>query len=269
MNGHQQPLFTGSCSDEATWPVMICLLGNVRLLRAGELIPLRAGSKREALLAHLALQYARRVPREQVVQLLWPTSELALGLNSLNNLVYKVQKLLGPALSGAAPIVHEEGYYRLNVEAGVGVDVACFDSLVDTGDTQSRAGDAAAIPAYRRAVALYRGDLALAADGYAIVERERLRARYLTLLMHLAAHAYRAGDYSVSLEYLWRLLARDPYREDAHRLVMRCFVRRGERAAALHQYQVCADLLRAEFDTAPEPVTVALYEQIRVAPEHI
>jgi len=46
-------------------------------------------------------------------------------------------------------------------------------------------------------------------------------------------------------------------------------VRRGERSAALHQYQVCADILRAELDVAPEPTTVALLEQIRDRPDTI
>ena len=50
---------------------------------------------------------------------------------------------------------------------------------------------------------------------------------------------------------------------------MRCYVRRGERAAALRHYGVCAQILRAEFDAAPEPATTALYEQIRRQPSGI
>jgi DNA-binding SARP family transcriptional activator len=250
---------------------MICMLGNFRLLQVGEPVSIRAGSKSEALLVHLALQYGRRVARERLIQTIWPASDPALGRNSLNNLLHHLHKLLGGALQGAAPVLYEDGYYRLNMEAGIGIDVVCFDSLVETGDRQSRAGYAAeAILCYRRAAELYRDDLlSLSGDAQAVVEREWLRARYLTLLAQLADHYYGAGDYSAALTSLWRLLARDPCREDAHRLVMRCYVRRGERAAALHQYQVCADLLRAEFDTTPETATVALFEQIRVQPDHI
>src|SRR5205085_11361490 len=126
-----------------------------------------------------------------------------------------------------------------------------------------------AVTAYCRAANLYRGDLTLASDGQAIVERERLRARYLTLLTRLAAHFYRTGDYSACLEYLWRLLARDPYREDAHRLVMRGYVRRGERAAALRHYQLCADILRTECGVEPEQATLQLLEQVRSQPGSI
>jgi len=135
------------------------------------------------------------------------------------NLVHKLHKLLGPTLEGAAPVLHEDGYYWLNVEAGIGVDVICFDRLMADGDQRMQAGDeAAALVAYRRAAELYRADLGLGSDAPTVMERERLRARYLTLLAQLAEHHYRAGDYRTALEYLWRLLARDPYREDAHRL---------------------------------------------------
>ena len=266
MSEQNQAQPAGSYSDEASWPIMICLLGNFRLLMAGALVPLRAGGKSEALLALLALQSGRRVAREQLVEALWPESDPALGLRSLNTLVYRLHKLLGPSLRGAAPILHEDGYYRLNMEAGIGVDVTCFDLLVAEG----RAGDtAAALVAYQRAAELYRDDLRLATGVHTVMERERLRAHYLTLLAEVAELLYRAGDYSTALEYLWRLLTRDSYREDAHRLVMRCYVRRGERAAALHQYQVCADVLRVEFDIAPEAATVALYDQIRLDPDHM
>ncbi len=270
MRGQNQSQFTGLCSDDASWPIMICLLGNFRLLQAGEFVPMHAGGKSEILLSLLALQSGRRVSRERLVQALWPDSDHALGLRSLNTLVYRLHKLLGPALQGAAPVLHEDGYYRLNMEAGIGVDVTCFDLLVAKGAQQIQAGDTAtALVAYHRAAELYRDDLRLAADVHTLMEREKLRARYLTLLAEIAEHHYRAGAYSTALAYLWRLLERDPYREDAHRLVMQCYVRRGERAAALHQYQVCVDVLRAEFDAAPEAATVALFDQIRLDPDHI
>jgi DNA-binding SARP family transcriptional activator len=270
MSEPNQAQRAGSCSDNASWPIMICLLGNFRLLVAGELVPIRAGGKSEALLSLLALQSGRRVAREQIVQALWPESDPGLGLRSLNTLVYRLHKLLGPPLQGAAPILHEDGYYRLNVETGIGVDVRCFDLLVAEGHQQLRAGNTAgALVAYQRAAELYRDDLRLAMGAHTVMERERLRARYLTLLAEVAELLYRAGNYSTALEYLWHLLTRDSYREDAHRLVMRCYVRRGERAAALHQYQVCADVLRVEFDSAPEAATVALYDQIRLDPDQM
>ena len=270
MSEQNQPQHASASGDAPSWPVMICLLGNFRLLVAGELIPIHPGSKSEALLSLLALHSGRRMPREQLIQSLWPESDPALARNSLHNLVHHLNKLLGPALHGAAPVLHEDGYYRLNLAAGIGVDVISFDRLVEAGDQQLHAGDAAmAMRSYDRAAQLYRDDLQLATDEQTVMERERLRARYLTLLAQLAEYHYQEGAYSAALMYLWRLLERDAYREDAHRLVMRCYVRRGERAAALHHYQVCVDMLRTKFDAVPEAATVALFDQIRLDPDQI
>jgi DNA-binding SARP family transcriptional activator len=97
-----------------------------------------------------------------------------------------------------------------------------------------------------------------------LIERERLRARYLTLLMQLAGTAYKTQRYRRSLTYAQRLLSHDPWREDAHRHVMRCYVRLGERIQAFRQYQLCQELLQQEFDAAPEQDTVALFDQIRL-----
>ncbi|NTU64270.1 MAG: alpha/beta hydrolase, partial [Chloroflexi bacterium] len=69
--------------------------------------------------------------------------------------------------------------------------------------------------------------------------------------------------------YASRLLTVDPCREDAHRLAMRCYARRGERAQALRQYQVCETVLRSEFDAVPEPATRQLFDQIRLSPASV
>jgi DNA-binding SARP family transcriptional activator len=198
---------------------------------------------------------------------LWPDSDPALAGDALYSRVRALQKLLSPAIGGLTPVLQEDGRYWLNGAAGVGVDVACFDELTTIGDRQARAGLAPeAIITYRRALAFYHGDLCIEAGPHAIVERERLRARYLTLLATLGTHAYDIADDETCLAYAQRMLVLDPCREDAHRLVMRCHVRQGERAQALHQFRVCEDILRSVFNTSPEPETAALFEQVRCNP---
>jgi DNA-binding SARP family transcriptional activator len=254
---------------DPTWPVLICVLGPFRILKAGQPVVVRSGGKTETLLASLALDGNQGTPRAALLRSLWPDSDATLASHALDTLVYSTHKLLGEAIH-AAPVVHAGGSYRLNAEAGVGVDVASFDAFVRAGDQHARAGDhAAAALLYRRAVHVYRGDLCAGVDLHALVERERLRGLYLTLLAQLGDYAYAAGDYTLCLEHALRLLAHDPCREDAHRLAMRCYVRRGERAQALQQYRLCEHVLRAGFDARPEVATVALFDQVRLAPESV
>ncbi len=248
-------------------PVLICLLGSFRVLRTGQLVPIRPGGKHEVFLSALALHPVSRVARETILEALWPGAALPLAVQSLNTLVYGLSKMLSHAIGGAPPILHPNGSYQLNLAAGIGVDTLDFDRTARIGDNHVRAGqEAAAIAAYRQAVDLYAGDLYPVSDVHAVVERERLRAVYHTILACLAEHSFKERAYAVALDHSLRLLASEPTREDAYRMAMRCYVRRGERAQALRQYRVCERILLAEFDATPEPATIALFERVRHDP---
>ena len=106
-------------------------------------------------------------------------------------------------------------------------------------------------------------------DVHQVLERERLRARYLSVRAQLAAHHFANADYTAALTHALDLLAHDPCREDAHRIAMRCYVRRGERAQAMRQYGVCREILAQEFDARPEPMTDELLEMVRLDPGRI
>lgn len=251
-------------------PVFLGLLGSFRLWKAGSPITLRNADKTRTLLCHLALQDHFSVSREQLLHTLWPSAQNGSAGQSLNSLVYSLHKLLGDVLDGAPPVIYADGYYHLNVEAGIAVDVARFETLVREGLRQARAGQHnAAMRTYEQAVPLYRGDLCHVSDIQALMLCEALRAQYLRLLAELSDYYCTAQDYTNCLMYAQRLLTSDPCREDAHRLVMRCYMRQGQRAQALHQYRVCENILRTEFDVVPEAATLELYQEIRLHPDRV
>ncbi len=247
-------------------PVFIQLLGPFGLLKNGQCVPIRSGGRTEGLLCALGLRYGDRVPREVVLSEVWPEADPVLAGQSLNTLTHSLHRLVGDVLHGLPPVLHVQGSYQLNLEAGVSVDTASFEALAKAGDRAARTDASSAIGFYECAISLYRGDLHTAETHQALIERERLRALYLTVLARLATHHYRRGNLDASMQMALRLLNHDPCREDAHRIIMRCHVLRGERTQALRQYQLCARLLRSELDVAPEPTTMQLVEQIRLDP---
>jgi DNA-binding SARP family transcriptional activator len=253
--------------EDTDHPVWLCLLGSFRLVKNGQLVAVRSGGKTEALLAHLALGGSYGVPREVLLRAIWPDSDTGLAAQALNSLVHSLRSLLGESLRGAAPVLQTAGHYRLNEAAGVAVDVVRFKGLVSEGERCERAGQTEpAVEFYERAVQLYAGDLSAAAGGgaRAALERERLRATCRRALIRLSDYAFARHDFDASLERALELLAYDPCREDAHRLVMRCHVRLGERSQALHHYRTVQAILRDECDAEPELATTALFEQIRL-----
>jgi DNA-binding SARP family transcriptional activator len=256
-----------STSNGGPVRVQVCLLGSFRLLKVGSPVSLKAGGKTEQLLGQLALGLPEGVAREALMGSLWPDVDGSLAGQSLNTLVHSLRRLLGDALGGRPPIVLSAGRYALNVAAGVNVDIADFDTATRAGDRMVLVGDlAGAADLYRKAIGLYAGDLAIGSDIGALLERERLRSCYLRVLAHLADDAFAGGDYQQAMQRGLELVAHDPCREDAHRLVMRCLVRLGFRSQALRQYQTCQSILKLEFDAVPEPATQSLYDQVRMAP---
>jgi DNA-binding SARP family transcriptional activator len=89
---------------------------------------------------------------------------------------------------------------------------------------------------------------------------------YRRVLIRLADAAFAAEAFDEALAYALDVLAHDPCREDAHRLVMRCHVRLGERSQAVRQYETLKAILRSELDADPEPATIALVQQILANP---
>lgn len=251
-------------------PVLVCLLGEFRILKAGRPVFINSGGKAETLFKYLGLYTHNRVPRHLILETVWPDHDPVLASQSLNSLTHSLRKWLSDELNGEGPIVYKDGYYRLNTEAGVSVDVTSFEALVKMGDQHAFANRLPnAIPFYTQAILLYRGDLCAGVDINAVMVRERLRVQFLTALAHLADYHFSINEYGRCFHYTNRLLENDPCREDAHRLAMRSYVRQGQRAQALRQYRLCVDILRSEFDAAPEQLTSQLYDQIRLSPDTI
>src|SRR5581483_9559582 len=84
--------------------------------------------------------------------------------------------------------------------------------------------------------------------------------RALEILME---QVERQRDYGAQSKFAQRTLEVDPWRESAHRALMRSLARRGEINAALAAYERCREILATELNLAPELETRALAEQIR------
>lgn len=251
-------------------PVLICLLGGFRLLERGQAVSW-CGEKTEALLSNLAIEPGYRLPRETLLQRLWPDREPKVAGQSLNSLIHSLRKHLSSSLGGATSVMHEDGYYSLNIQSGIEVDVDWFEQLVKLGERNWLAGRrATAIRALSDAIALYTADLSPTfAEPEAALRREWLRSSYLAALWHLSQYRFMEGDYRTCIEVAHVLLAKEPCKEEVHRLIMRSLVLLGDRAQALRHYRVCAQVLRSEYDAMPDEATVDLYDQIRLQPGRI
>jgi DNA-binding SARP family transcriptional activator len=153
-------------------------------------------------------------------------------------------------------IVTTRDTVRFNPQSRVWCDVGIFRTLLGISPEQ--------------AVAHYGGDF-LEGSGvggssefeeWAIVTREQLREQACTALRQLTERDCWA-DAGKACSYARRWVELDPLCEEAHRRTMALLARVGQRAGALVQFERCRELLHAELGIAPEPETIALYEELK------
>ena len=211
--------------------VDINLLGGFAVVIDGRAVAAHAWTRRSAttLVKLLALHPAHQLPREQVVDLLWPDLLLEQAAPRLHKAAHYARTSVGVP----SAVVLAGDVVMLLPDAEVVVDVERFDRA---------AGDPASV---EEAIGLYRGDL-LPEDLYASwadAERERLRVCYLDLLRSVGRWA--------------DLVAAEPLDEEAHLRLVQEHVESGNRASALRQLDAMARLWRDELGTEPGPAAWA------------
>jgi predicted ATPase len=122
------------------------------------------GRPAAALLARLALWPARLHAREELVELLWPGVEGAVGRNRLRQLLSSLRALLEPPAAAPAPVLLADRMGLRLVPGALACDVTAFEAAL-------RQGQAAA------ALAWYGGELMPGHyDEWIVEERHRLAA---------------------------------------------------------------------------------------------
>src|SRR5262249_19123352 len=101
------------------------------------------------------------------------------------------------------------------------------------------------------------------AEPWALEERQRREDAYLAALETLAALARSVSDLVASEQYLRRTLATDPFRETAHRALMRTLADQGSYAAAVLAYRELRARLHRELNAEPDAETATLFQQLR------
>ena len=102
-NHSRSVMLSPSAIEAGEYPVLVCLLGHIVLLKETQPISLRSGSRTEALLYTLGLNFGPGFPVTSYSKVLWPDNDSALAKHSLHSLIYSLHKLLGDGLAGAHP----------------------------------------------------------------------------------------------------------------------------------------------------------------------
>lgn len=244
-------------------------LGAPRLELDGKAVSL-SHHKATALLAYLAVT-GQRHTRAALAALLWPDHDPAGARGELRRMIWVINKSLGQGW-----LETDQQTVLLPPHPDLWLDVACFrERLAASRQHNHLAQEAcpACLESLTEAVNLAQGDFLAGFtlpdspdfDAWQAFETESLRrelAEALERLVQLLALGEKTAV-EQAIAYARRWLALDPLHEPAHRQLMQLYAQAGQPAAAVQQYQSCAQVMRQELGIAPSAETTALFEAIK------
>src|SRR5579872_2521556 len=236
----------------------VSTLGRFEVRR--DTIPLAGGnwSRRKVvdLFKLLLSAEQHRLHREQVQELLWPSSSLEQAANSFGKTLYLLRRVLEPDLVArkASTYVCLDQDTLFLAPDTMYIDADHFEAMAKNIQTMMQTTQKAEDDARERleiidrTLELYGGDF-LPDDLYedwTQRKRDRLRYLYSQVLQHAVVVAIAGKQGQRACEYLRTLLEQDGTDEQTHRQLMLIYARMGRRSDALNQYQMLRTALREE-----------------------
>ncbi len=256
-----QPKPTQHSALSTQHSLRIFALGPVRVERDGRTLTSAdwTYAKPRELLFYLLCHPPRT--KEQIGLALWPDASPAQLRGSFHVTLHHLRRALGRP----EWIVFAQGRYAFNRALDYWFDVESFEAALAEARRLRTVAPARAIRSLEEAGDLYRGDLLedLATGEWHQPRRDELRRLYLEALLALGELRFATGRYAEAAAAYRRVIARDNLLEAAHRELMRCYARLGERGQAVRHYQTLVDLLRDELGSPPAPETAALFARLR------
>jgi predicted ATPase/DNA-binding SARP family transcriptional activator len=239
-----------------TDPLQIRLLGPIEVLVGGRPVNV-AGSKREALLALLALRRGRVMSVDALIEALWGEHLPAAPRNAVQHHVARLRAALGPGSILASP----DGYGLKDAS----VDALQFEELLTEARARLREGDArAGADAVALGLELWRGPAlhGLTDTEWLSAEARRLEALRVDALEEQFEAALALGQHREIISELRAALEQDPFRERLWGQLMLALYRSGRQADALETFQEARRVLAEQLGLEPVPELRRLQEAI-------
>jgi LuxR family maltose regulon positive regulatory protein len=240
-------------TERTSGTARLLLFGRPRLEVDGRTVPASAWRAQRAfhLLVFLALR-PRGASRDLLLEAFWPGRQAAAGRRNFHPTLSYVRHVL--PTSGAAPILHEAGHYRMNPEYPLTCDAWDFERLLE--EARGAGQPAARRAALEQAIGLAEGGFldGLYSD-WAEALQGRMRDRLERALTEIGDLRGRAGEYEAALDSFRRASELDSFREPTRLAVIECLLRLGNRRAALNEHEKLKETLRGELGVEPMPET--------------
>jgi DNA-binding SARP family transcriptional activator/tetratricopeptide (TPR) repeat protein len=253
----------------------IDVLGTLQVSIAGKRVTQLESVKFRALLAYLVVEANRPHRRESLVGLLWPDFPEESARHNLRQALFKLREALNDPSADPPFLLITRDTIQFNQQSDYSLDIERFNHyFFSCKDNLAPCNQDSSIYAsnLEEMIKLYRGEFlqqlmvndSAEFEDWLLVQRENYHQRVLEAHSYLANYYDERVDFHNEQRHASRQLELDPWREEAHRQLMRALALGGQRSAALVQYETCKRILAEELDVEPAAETRALYEQIKL-----
>jgi len=253
----------------------IDVLGSMRVALDNVPVTGLESVKVRALLAYLVVESDRPHRREKLVGLLWPEYPEESARHNLRQALFNLRLILGDQDANPPYFLISRDAIQFNRESDYSLDLDKFNYyFLICEDNLSQCLEECPTHAsnLEEMVKLYRGDFlqqlnledSTEFEGWTLIQRANTQQRVLEAHGYLTDYYMTHGEYRAARQHASRQLELDPWREEAHRQMMKALALDGERSAALAQFDTCKRVLAEELDVEPSAETRELYEQVRL-----
>ncbi|HZK33918.1 MAG TPA: BTAD domain-containing putative transcriptional regulator, partial [Bacillota bacterium] len=219
------------------------------------------------LFKYLLTHKGRNIPAEVILENLYPNADYEDPKNVVQNLIYRLRKLLRKALpfmDGSICIQYENGCYRLETSY-LYIDVEDFTSLVKKGDVARAVNGGEAIGYYKRAVELYNGEYLpeLLYMDWVVPIRNHYRRLYIQCCINLFNLLEKRNMNNDILRISEKVLLIEPFEECLHIYFLDALLRKNKtRQASLH-YEYITRTFYNQFGIKPTSDLARIYGTIK------
>jgi len=243
-------------------------LGNFRVWRDGILIsPKDWGRDKSIQLFQFLVtaRHQRALHKEQIIDRIWEDIDIKSGEQNFKVAQHGMNKALEPnrkSRSDPKYITRQGVTYQLKLSE-IWIDSDALEAYISIGNQFINDNPKIAIEAYKAAIDLHHGTYLpnRLYEDWSSGERERLQILILGAFIDLSEllldtspmESIRLCQQALLLENTW---------EDAYRIQMEAYLKKGNRPMAIKTFRQCEAVLEKEFGVKPLPETKALYQKI-------
>lgn len=187
----------------------------------------------------------------------WAESSAQKVRSNFHTTLYRMRKALGEN-----SIIYQDNLYMVNPDILVWCDAREMEACVNQARllplTDARADDL-----WQRAVSMYTGEFLSSVYGdWVVIKREMYYEMYLEALIGAGNCARVRGDFHVAIQLYQHCLTEDPFREDAHRALMKCYAAKGEKKLILLHFEKLKAMFQRELGVDPSSQTIELAQKL-------